>query len=272
MAWRLAVPRLQDKVALIFGAGCVGTGWGNGRATAVVFGREGARVIAVDKSPDAAEGTAAIIRKEGFECFPITCDVLVADQVKRTVNSCVHQFGRIDVLHNNVGFGSIGGPVETTETDWDRGLNLNLRGVFLTTKYVLPIMEAQRSGVIINISSIASMRWLGTPYVAYAAAKAAVNQFTTVVALQYARKGIRANTVAPGMIDTPLVRAELSDAGADLDTVLAKRDALSPTGKMGTPWDVAYASLFLASNEASYINGVVLPVDGGMTSQVGWSD
>jgi NAD(P)-dependent dehydrogenase (short-subunit alcohol dehydrogenase family) len=266
------VKRLQDKVAIVFGAGCIGAGWGNGKATAVVYAREGARVVAADKRLEAAEETAAIIRVEGFDCVPVACDVLSANDVEQTVDLCLEKFGRIDVLHNNVGFATLGGPVELDEAAWQRGIDVNLKSVFLSTKYVVPVMERQGSGAIINISSIASMRWIGTPYIAYAAAKAGVNQFTTAIALQYAGKGIRANTIAPGMIDTPLIRVELKDVFENLETLMAKRDALCPTGKMGTAWDIAYASLFLASDEAKYINGVVLPVDGGMICQVGWRD
>lgn len=260
--------RLKDKVALVFGAGSIGPGWGNGKATAVAYAREGAKVIAVDLNVAAAEETSGIIRGEGGICEPLAADVTRSGSVKAAVDRCVDLYGRIDILHNNVGMAYVGGPVEMSEQLWTDSVNLNIGGLFLTCKHVLPVMEDQGSGVIINISSIASIRWLGTAYISYAASKAAVNQFTQAIALQYARKGIRANAILPGMMDTPTARVALKSEFSDDADLMAKRNAACPTGKMGDAWDIAYASVFLASDEAKYITGVLLPVDGGMTCKV----
>lgn len=260
--------RLQDKVALVFGAGSIGTGMGNGRATAIAFAREGARVIAVDKNLDSAEETAAEIALEGGQCRAVRADVTDAASVAATVQECVDRHGRIDILHNNVGMATLGGPVELPERVWDQAMALNLKSLFLTCKYVLPIMEAQGSGTIINISSIASIRWLGTAYISYAASKAGVNQFTQALALQYARQGIRANAILPGMMDTPTARESLKATAASEAALVQSRHDACPTGRMGDAWDIAWASVFLASDEAKYITGICLPVDGGMTAKV----
>jgi NAD(P)-dependent dehydrogenase (short-subunit alcohol dehydrogenase family) len=261
--------RLQNKIALVFGAGSVAAGLGNGKATAIAFAREGARVVAVDRNLSAARETADMIAAEGGRCIAIAADVTDAASVKSAVAACMTAHGRIDILQNNVGFASLGGPVEMDESVWDESMRVNLKGLFLTCKHVLPIMEAQGAGVIINISSIASIRWLGTAYISYSASKAGVNQFTQAIALQYARKGIRANAILPGMMDTPTARASLGATFTGEADLVAKRNALCPTGKMGDAWDVAWASVFLASDEAKYITGVALPVDGGMTCKVG---
>ncbi len=260
--------RLKGKVAIVFGAGSIGPGWGNGKATAVAYAREGARVYAVDRNPAAAEETVGIIRAENGTAESMVADVTDSDAVARAVDGCIGRFGRIDILHNNVGMASIGGPVEMSEAVWDASMRLNIGSLFLTCKHVLPIMEAQNAGAIVNVSSIASIRWLGSAYISYSASKAAVNQFTQAIALQYARKGIRANAILPGMMDTPTVRTALQSEFADEAELIAKRNAACPTGAMGDAWDIAWASVFLASDEAKYINGVLLPVDGGMTCKV----
>jgi NAD(P)-dependent dehydrogenase (short-subunit alcohol dehydrogenase family) len=194
-------------------------------------------------------------------------DVTINHEVRLAVGAALSHFGRIDVLHNNVGFASLGGPVELEEEVWDRAIDLNLKSMFLTCKHVLPIMVCQGSGSIVNVSSLASLRWLGTSYISYAAAKAGVNQFSRAIALEYARKGVRCNVVVPGLINTPTVHASLGSQFADPDDLIAKRNAMCPTGRMGDVWDVAYASLFLASGEAKYVTGVLLPVDGGISCQ-----
>lgn len=260
--------RLKGKVALVFGAGSIGPGWGNGKATAVAYAREGARILAVDLNVAAAEETSGIIRGEGGICEPLAADITRSSSVGAAVGRCVDLYGRIDILHNNVGMAYVGGPVEMSEQLWTDSVNLNLGGLFLACKHVLPVMEDQGSGAIINISSIASIRWLGTAYISYAASKAAVNQFTQAIALQYARKGIRANAILPGMMDTPTARVALKSEFSGEADLIAKRNAACPTGKMGDAWDIAYASVFLASDEAKYITGVLLPVDGGMTCKV----
>lgn len=260
--------RLQGKVAIVFGAGSVADGMGNGKATAIAFAREGARIFAVDVSVEAARQTADEIREEGGICNVFAADISIETQVKAAVEECVQRFDRIDILHNNVGIALLGGPVELGEADWDRTMDVNLKGMYFTCRHVLPIMEAQGSGAIVNISSIASIRWLGTPYIAYAASKAGVNQFTQAIALQYARKGIRANVILPGMMDTPTARISLRAAYGSEEELLRKRNEACPSGRMGDAWDIAWASVFLASDEAKYITGVVLPVDGGMTAKV----
>jgi NAD(P)-dependent dehydrogenase (short-subunit alcohol dehydrogenase family) len=257
--------RLKDRVALVVGAGSRGPGWGNGKATAVVYAREGARVFAVDVNEVAARETRDIIVSEGGVCALGAADVTDPAAVERVVESCMSEFGRIDILHNNVGIAEIGGPVETSLESFQHVMDVNLTSMFLTCKYVLPIMERQARGVIVNISSVASIRWSGTPYIGYYASKAAVNHFTTAVALQYAAKGIRANTILPGLMNTPMIHDALGKREPDLAAVLRKRDAACPMGHMGDGWDVAYASLFLASDEAKYITGVLLPVDGGIS-------
>jgi len=256
--------RLKDKVALVFGAGSCGPGWGNGKATAVLYAREGAKITAVDKDLAAAEETRDIIRSEGNECIALQADVSRANEVEAAVKACMDSYGRIDILHNNVGIGELGGPVETSEESWDRVMDVNIKSMFLTCKYVLPIMEAQRSGVIVNISSIASLRWSGIPYIGYYASKAAVNQFTCAVAMQYASRGIRANAILPGLMNTPMIIEAMKAVSGDIESMIKQRDAACPTGRMGDAWDVAHASVFLASDESKYITGVLLPVDGGI--------
>lgn len=260
--------RLKNKVALVFGAGSIGPGWGNGKATAVAYAREGARVIAVDLNPAAAQETADIIRGEGGVCEALVANVTLSEDIKRVTERCMVLHGRIDILHNNVGMAFIGGPVEMSEKTWSDSMQLNVGSLFLSAKHVLPVMEAQGAGAIVNVSSIASIRWLGTAYIGYAASKAAVNQFTQAIALQYAGKGIRANAILPGMMNTPTARISLQSEFADEAELVAKRNAACPTGAMGDAWDIAYASVFLASDEAKYITGVLLPVDGGMTCKV----
>jgi NAD(P)-dependent dehydrogenase (short-subunit alcohol dehydrogenase family) len=262
--------RLHDRVALVVGAGSIGPGWGNGKAAAVLFAREGAKVFAVDINPDAAAETSEIIRSEGGTATPWEADVTRADQVEGLVSACIAEFGRIDVLQNNVGVVSIGGPVELEEDEWDRVLDINLKSFYLTCKFVLPHMERQGAGSIINISSVASIRWVGFPYLTYYASKAAVNQLTQAIALQYAPKGIRCNAVLPGLMQTPMTRVGLPGmySDGDVERMDEIRAAQCPTGKMGNAWDVAYASLFLASDEAQYITGHPLVVDGGLTCRI----
>ena len=261
--------RLKDKVAIVTGAGSRGPGWGNGKATAVLFAREGARIFAVDTNIGAAKETRALIEVEGGECATFEADVSRAVEVEAMVAACVERYGRVDVLHNNVGIGALGGPVDLNEEDWDRLFAVNVKSVFLTCKHVLPIMERQGRGAIVNVSSIGAIRDIGVTYVAYAASKAAVLQVTQSVGVQYAAKGIRCNVILPDLIDTPHIRGPMQDAyGGDLDKMVKARDAKSPTGKMGTAWDVAHAALYLASDEAAYVNATQLVVDGGITATI----
>jgi NAD(P)-dependent dehydrogenase (short-subunit alcohol dehydrogenase family) len=259
--------RLKNRVAIVTGAGSVGAGWGNGKATAVLFARQGAKVFCVDISLAAAEETRKTIRGEGGTAAAWQTDVSDSKAVRAMVNACIERYGRIDILHNNVGILSVGGPVEQSEEEWDRVHAVNLKGDFLTCKYVLPVMEKQGQGAIVNISSISSIRWLGVPYISYSTSKAAINQFTRIVALQYAGKGIRCNSILPGLMRTPMVEKSLAEtyASGDVEEMFRIRDAQCPMGRMGDAWDVAYAALFLASDESRYITGVELIVDGGLT-------
>ena len=261
------VDRLKEKVALVSGAGSSGPGWGNGKATAVLFAREGARVLAVDINLAAALETKRIIEAEGGICEAVAGDVSRTDDVAAVVDACILAFGRIDVLHNNVGIVEVGGPVETSEESWDRVNDVNMKSMFLTCKQVLPHMIRQGKGAIVNIASVSGIRWLGVPYISYAATKAAIIQFTRVIALQYARSGIRANSILPGMMNTPMVHAAevIAAYGGSAEEMVRRRDEQCPMGRMGDAWDVAYAALFLASDEAKYITGTELVVDGGLT-------
>jgi NAD(P)-dependent dehydrogenase (short-subunit alcohol dehydrogenase family) len=259
--------RLQGKVAIVIGAGSSGPGWGNGKAISVLYAREGAKVFAVDIRAEAAEETTNIIKSEGGEAVSFGADVSQSDEVKALVQHCLDRYGRIDVLLNNVGILAVGGPEELDEEVWDHHLRVNVKGAFLSCKYVLPIMVKQGKGVVINISSIASIRYTGYPSAAYNASKGALNQLTQNIAVQYARKGVRANCVLPGLIDTPMIREPLKDVYGlgGVEEMVRQRNEQVPLGHMGDAWDVAYASLFLASEEARYITGALLVVDGGLT-------
>jgi NAD(P)-dependent dehydrogenase (short-subunit alcohol dehydrogenase family) len=259
--------RMAEKVVLLLGAGSSGTqdAWSNGAAAAALYAREGARVVAADVVLDAAEATRAIIAAEGGEAIACQADVTSSESIAAVVASTLTTYGRIDVLHNNVGVTIMGGPIELSEADWQRGLDLNLTSAFRACKHVLPVMLEQGKGVILNISSAAAVVINEYPYPAYSAAKAGLNHFTRAMALQYARRGIRVNAIMPGIMDTPLIYRQIAGQYADTEEMLRARHARSPTGRMGDAWDVAHAALFLASDEANYINGVCLAVDGGLT-------
>jgi len=259
--------RLKNKVAIVTGAGSSGPGWGNGKATAVLFAREGAKVFAVDINQEAVEETRQIISDEGAGVTVQQTDVTRAEQVEAMVDLCIETYGRVDILHNNVGIVEVGGPVEASEESWDRVVAVNLKSMFLTCKFVLPHMEEQGGGAIVNISSIAGIRYLGVPYVSYSATKGAVLQLTQSIALQYAEKNIRANSILPGLMNTPMIIEPLKDvyAEGDIEKMLDIRNNQVPMKRMGDAWDVAHAALFLASDEAKYITGAELVVDGGLT-------
>ena len=255
--------RLAGKVALVFGAGSSGPGWSNGKASAVVYAREGARVMAVDMSEAAACETRQLIRDEGGECEAIRADVREAAEIGAAVCKTIDLWGQVDILHNNVGITEMGDPVDASEESWHRVMDVNATSVFLTCKHVLPHMIRQERGAIINISSTASVQINNYPYFSYYASKSAVNHMTRALAVHYAPYGIRANAILPGVMNTPLMHKQIAGQFEDIDAMIRTRNAASPMGRMGDAWDVAYAALFLASDEAKYITGVCLPVDGG---------
>jgi NAD(P)-dependent dehydrogenase (short-subunit alcohol dehydrogenase family) len=261
--------RLEGKIAIVAGAGSSGSGWGNGKATAVLFAREGATVFAVDIDEAAAAETASIIESEGGTCAVHAADVADPDAVSALVQACLERFGRIGVLNNNVGIASLGGVVEESVESWDRVLRVNLRSVFLLCKHVIPHMERAGGGAIVNVGSVGGLRYLGIDYASYAASKAALAQLTQSIALQHAPRGIRANTIVPGLIDTPMVRAQLAAAyPGSIEDALAARARQCPMGRLGDAWDVAHAALYLASDEARYVTGAQLVVDGGLSCAV----
>jgi NAD(P)-dependent dehydrogenase (short-subunit alcohol dehydrogenase family) len=256
--------RVSGKVVLVMGAGSCGPGFGNGRASAIQYAREGARaVVCVDIVAAAGHDTADFIRAEGHEALALTADVTKTEQVQALVAQVHQKFGRIDVLHNNVGITAMGGPVEESLESWHHVMDTNVTAMFIACKHVLPHMVEQQHGAIVNISSLAGIRITPYPYSSYYASKAAVVHFTTHVGLQYAKQGIRCNAIAPGLMNTPLIYQQISGQYTSTEAMVAARDAMSPTGKMGESWDIAKAAVFLASDEARYINGVLLPVDGG---------
>ena len=264
--------RLAGKIAILFGAGqvdCDHDIWGNGRATAVAYAREGARVVAVDIDQKAVEHTRSCVAKEGHECVAQVADVTRHAEVDAVVEQTMKQFGRIDILHNNVGINQKGGPVEVSEENWDRVMQTNVKSLLITCKCVLPIMKRQGSGAIINIGSIAGIRGTGQAFIAYATSKAAVSHFTRVVALEYAEFGVRANTILPGLMDTPRIYGFGTDYYSSIEVMRKQRGAHVPMKRMGDAWDIANAAVFLASDEARYITAVELCVDGGLTARVG---
>ena len=265
--------RLAGKIAIVVGAGqAPGTGMGNGRATSLRFAQEGAKVLAVDRDLASAEETAAMVREKGGECVAVSADVTKEATLAAAVAAAHERWGRIDVLHNNVGVSIAGGdapPTEITEEAFDRICAINLRGTVMACKHVLPIMREQQAGAIINISSAAAVE--NYPYVTYKATKSAMVAFTKQIAIQNAEYGIRANVILPGLMDTPMaVDTRARHMGKSRAEVAAMRDAKVPLRKrMGTAWDVANAALFLASDEANFITGVTLPVDGGASVRRG---
>ncbi|CAM3695606.1 SDR family NAD(P)-dependent oxidoreductase [Bordetella tumulicola] len=258
--------RLDGKVALVTGCGTIESGWGNGKATAVMLARQGATVYGCDLSLDAAQGTRDIIDEEGGTATVQSCDVTRSADIADMVANCLATYGRIDVLVNNVGRSEPGDPVTMDEDVWNEQLQVNLTSAFLCCKHVIPVMESQGGGSIINVSSVAGLRYIGKPQVAYASAKAALMQMTATTGVIYAEKNIRLNSVVPGLIFTPLVeRLANKYAGGDLDNFVAHRHRQVPMGRMGDAWDVAHAVLFLASDEARYITAQQIVVDGGFT-------
>ena len=265
--------RLEHRIAIVVGAGqSPGEGTGNGRATALTFAREGARVLCVDRNLDSAAETVAMIAGAGGTAAAFRADVTRDEDLKAMVADAMARWGRIDILHNNVGVSIAGGDAilaDLTVENFDRVVAINLRGTIMACKHVMPVMRAQKSGAIVNISSMAA--WVAYPYVAYKATKAAMIAFTEQLALQNASFGIRANVILPGLMNTPMaVDTRARTFNKSRAEVEAERDAQVPLrGKMGTGWDVANAALFLASDDAGFITGVSLPVDGGSCVRVG---
>ena len=263
--------RLKGKTAIIVGAGQTpGTTIGNGRAMAILFAREGAEVLCVDREGARAAETVALIEKEGGRAASLEANTIKAGAADAIVAAAKSRFGRVDILVNNVGIGGGDGPAHRLEeAAFDRIMNVNLRGTWLMCKAALPVMREQGKGAIVNISSLASIA--GGNQVAYEISKAGVNRLTTAIAQANARHGIRCNAVLPGLMDTPMAVAGIAQAsGRDQEAVRQERNAHVPLGaKMGTGWDTAHAALFLASDEATFITGVLLPVDGGMSVRIG---
>ena len=263
--------RLAGKIAIVVGAGQTpGDTIGNGRATAILFAREGARVLAVDRRGASAEETVDLIRREGGEADACQADATREPDCRAFIARCLERWGRVDVLHNNVGIGGgDAGPAHVTEEAWDHIMAVNLKSVVLPCKHVLPVMREQGGGAIVNISSIAAV--CSTGIVAYKTSKAGINAYTQSLAIGNAKYGIRANVIMPGLMNTPMAIEGISEAlGVPKPDLIRARDAQVPLGgKMGSAWDVAYAALFLASDEARFITGVALAVDGGQSARVG---
>ncbi len=261
--------RFESKVAIVTGAGCVGAGWGNGRAMAVRLAQEGAKVLAVDRDQDRLNETLSLAGEAAASITTCICDVTNAASVQAMVETCLKVYGPPDVLINNVGGSAAGGPVQLSEEAWDSQIDINLKSVFLTCKYVLPHMVERKSGAIINVASTSGLRWTGSAQVAYAASKAGVIHLSRVVAVQHAPDGVRVNTVVPGQLHTPMVEVRLAKqrSGGDVESLLASRVKRIPLGFMGDGRDTASAALYLASDEARFITGTELVVDGGMTAR-----
>lgn len=265
---------LKDKVVFMSGAGSVGDDpdarvWGNGKATAVLLARQGARIYGVDMRKEAADVTKRIIDKEGGACTARAVNMTNAKEVEAAVADCVKQFGRIDILVNNVGGSAPGDAVAMSEEVWDAQIDQNLKTAFLGCKYVIPVMVSQGKGAIVNLASVAGLRMAeDRAHIAYSTTKLGILAFSRSTAITYAKKGIRCNTVIPGLMHTALVEHRLAKtiAANDLQGLIDKRNAQCPTGQMGDAWDIAHAILFLASDEARYITATEILVDGGLTA------
>ncbi|PVH76514.1 NAD(P)-binding protein [Cadophora sp. DSE1049] len=269
---------LQGRVVLITGLGqSEPGGWGIGAAMAVLFARQGAKIFGGNRTLSSTITTKKTIEDEGGVCDVLATDVTSSESVKALVDACVSKHGRIDILINNVGRSEPGCPATMSEEVWDAQIDINLKSVYLTCHHVLPIMEAQGSGAIVSVASIAGLRYIGKPQVGYSATKAAIMQFMKATAVIYAPKGVRLNTVVPGLMDTPYTKGLVAkfSKGKEGDEeslrkeYMAMRNGQVPTGRMGGAWDVANAALFLVSDEAKYITGQKIVVDGGITSSTG---
>jgi NAD(P)-dependent dehydrogenase (short-subunit alcohol dehydrogenase family) len=262
--------RLAGKIAVVVGAGQTpGATFGNGRATAIRFAEEGATVLCVDVREDSAAETLGMIEERGGRGSIFAADVTDESQCAAITAACVERYGRLDVLHNNVGIGRGDRGVTGMSLEaWNEIFTTNVTSVMLTCKHALPQMREQRAGVITNISSVAAVCAVGI--VAYKSSKAALNAYTHALATANARHGIRANVISPGLMNTPMAIEGNVAAGRDRVTVIEERNARVPLGaQMGDAWDVANAALFLASDEARFITGINLPVDGGQSARIG---
>lgn len=260
--------RIQDKVVFLAGGGAIGPGWGIGKACAAVYAREGGKVFVVDRDAHAAAETLEAIRLEGGTAAAGVGDLTEPDDVERLVRECTDSFGRLDILHNNVAVTKVGGPAKLALEGWDMSWKTNVTSIFLTCKHALPLMEAQGAGAVVNIASVAASRYLGVPYTAYYTTKAAVVQFTKVVAVEYATRGVRVNAVSPCFVAGPNSNQFLEEHGADPDIVRfsGRRAEQAPMKRVASGFDVAYASVYLASDEAGYVTGTELIVDGGVSA------
>lgn len=266
---------LEGKVALVIGLGQAGSeGWGIGAACAVQLARQGAIIFGGNRTIASTLKTEKAIAEAGSQCRVLETDATSSDSVKVLVDACIARHGKIDILLTNVGYSEPGNAASMREETWDMQLDINLKSVFLACHHVLPIMEKQATGgAVVCVSSIAGLRYIGKPQIAYNTAKAAIMQFVKATAVEYADKGIRLNAVVPGLMETPYTRimAERYPPAGEggYEEFRRIRDAQVPMGKMGNAWDVANAAVFLVSEEARYITGQRLVVDGGITSSTG---
>lgn len=250
--------RLDGKVAIVTGGGSSGPGVGTGKAISVLFARQAAKVLVVDKDPGRGEETVAIILKEGGQASVFQADVTKSRDCQQMVEAAIGRYGRLDILVNNVGIRRPGTVVDVTEEDWDQVMTVNLKSVMLASKHAVPRMSETGGGAIVNVSSISGIRGASKKTACYAASKGGMIALTTAMAVQHGRSHIRVNAIAPGMILTPMVASEVSDKDRE------RRRLANPLGTEGNAWDVAWAAVFLASDEARWVTGVVLPVDGGI--------
>ncbi len=264
-----AAKRLEGKTAIVTGAGSSGPGIGNGKATAILFARHGAQVILVDRNLSAAQETEGIIASEGGTSLAVAADVTVPEECKSVVKRTVNEYGKLDILHNNVGITKPGGVVEMPVEDFDLIMRVNVRSIFLMTKYSIPVMQKSGGGTIINVASINGVVVTPAIATAYAASKAAVIAITREIAVAYALGGIRCNTILPGFMRTPMVEQQLAGSSyGDAAQMDKQRSQYVPMRRQGEGWDTAAAALFLASDESAYINGVQLVVDGGVSVHI----
>jgi NAD(P)-dependent dehydrogenase (short-subunit alcohol dehydrogenase family) len=262
--------RLKGRVALILGAGTSAPGVSIGKASSIAMACAGASVAALDFNFAAAQEVEQEIKSFGAQAIAYQADVANFEAMQVAIDRVMRDFGRIDIMQINAGIGRVGGPAEISLEDWDRIQKVNVESILIAAKLVAPIMVKQGSGSIIGVSSVAGMRYLGYPHLAYSVTKAAVTHFIKMLAQQYAGDGIRANTIVPGLIDTPRIQKNVTkvfDANADMDNTRRARDRQVPMGRMGTPWEVASVATFLASDDASYITGTEIVVDGGLTGK-----